>query len=193
MASYFHSRQNLALRWSYCDMIFSFLTIYMLLFFGGVGVGVGVEWGGWLWGWGWGLGWVAMGVGVGHYIMISYFHSWQHLMEVIMLCHYIFIPDNIRSGSDYIVPLHFHSRHSLVWGRLYRHFIFTPVKVQFGGDQAATYFTPLDCGTGRDYVWLSSILTFDITEWRYQSFINVFICRYVHIHRMKLGGTNHYI
>ena len=65
----------------------------------------------------------------GDYI-VTYFHSWQYLVrgwlyrdiifslltifgeEVIISWQYIFTPDSIWWGGDYIVTLHFHSWHS---------------------------------------------------------------------------------
>ena len=112
------------------------------------------------------------------YIMTSYFHSWQYLVRwwlyrdikfsplaifgegVIISWHYIFTPDNIWWGGDYIVTLYFHS-----WQYLVR------------GDYLMTYFhswrylviiswhyiiipdTTLESGTGCDYIWIYSNLT----------------------------------
>ena len=99
---YFHSRENLMRGWIYRNVIFSFPTIF----------------------------------GGGDYI-VTYFHPWQYLVRgwiyrdiifspltvfgqgVIISWHYIFTPDSIRSGGDYIVTLYFHPWQYLVRGWLY--------------------------------------------------------------------------
>ena len=79
----------------------------------------------------------------GDYIVTLYFHSWQYLVRgwlyrdlifslltifgegVIISWPYIFTPDNIWWGGDYIVTLYFHSWQYLVRGWLYRDLIFS--------------------------------------------------------------------
>ena len=78
----------------------------------------------------------------GDYIVALYFHSWQYLVrgwlyrdiifslltifgEGVIISYYIFIPDNIWWGGDYIVTLYFHSWQYLVRGWLYRDIIFS--------------------------------------------------------------------
>ena len=123
---YFHSQENLMMGWIYRnvifhsqphlegwlyrDIIFSPLTIFS----------EGVE-----------------------YIMTLYFHSWQYLVRgwfyrdiifslltifgegVNISWHYIFTPENIWWGGDYIVTLYFHSWHYLVRELIYRDIIFS--------------------------------------------------------------------
>ena len=111
----------------------------------------------------------------GEYIVILYFHSWQYLVRgwlypdifslltifsegVNISWHYIFTPDNIWSGGDFIVTLYFHTWQYLVRGWLYRdiifslltlfgegviiswHYIFSPDNIWWGGDYIMTYF-----------------------------------------------------
>ena len=117
---YFRSWQYLVRGWLYCDIIFSLLAIF--------GEGVIISWHyiitpGNIW---WG----------GVYIL-TYFYSWQYLVGgwiyrdiifsllaifgegMIIMWHYIFTPDNIWWGGDYIVT-YFHSWRYLVRGWLYR-------------------------------------------------------------------------
>ena len=81
--------------------------------------------------------------GGGDYIVTLYFHSWQYLGRgwlyrdvifslptiigegVIKSWHYIFTPDNIWGGGDYIVTWYFHSPRIWYWVWLYLN-IFTP-------------------------------------------------------------------
>ena len=158
---YFHCWQYLVRGWLYRCIIFSFLTIF--------GEGVIISWhyiftADNIW---WG----------GDYIVALYFHSWQYLVRgwlyrdiifslltifgegVIISLHYIFIPDNIWWGGDYIVTLYFHCWQYLVRGWLYRciifsfltifgegviiswHYIFTADNIWWGGDYiVALYF-----------------------------------------------------
>ena len=162
--------------------------------------------------------------------MTLYFHPWQYLVRgwlyrdiifslltifgqgVIISWHYIFTPDNIWSGGDYIVTLYFHS---------WQYYIFTPGNIWSGDDYIVTlYFhswqylmrgwlyrdifsllkifgegviiswhyniisdTTLESGTGGDYIWIFSLCKFDSTV------IPGFYCTsYPYIHPMKLGG-----
>ena len=139
---YFHSRENLMRGWIYRNVIFSFPTIF----------------------------------GGGDYIMTLYFHPWQYLVRgwiyrdiifllltifdagVIISWHYIFTPDNIWSGGDYIVTQYSHPWQYLVRRWLYRDIIFslltifhegviiswhdilTPGNIWWGGDYILTHF-----------------------------------------------------
>ena len=156
---YFHSWQYLVRGWLYRDIIFSLLTI-----FGEGGI----------------ISWhiftpdnIWCG---GDYIVTLYFHSWQYLEMgwlyrdtifsllaifgegVIISWRYIFTPDNIWCGGDYIVTLYFHSWQYLVRGWSYRdiifsllaicgegviiswHYIFTPGNIWWGGDYIVTLY-----------------------------------------------------
>ena len=157
ITSYFHFWQNLMREWIYRNIIFSFPTIF------GVGVlGVIISWHHIvtpdnIW---WG----------DDYIVALYFHSWQYLVRgwlyrdiifslltisgegVIISWHYIFTPDNIWWGGDYIVALYFHSwqylmrvwlDHDIIFSPLTIfgegviiswHYIFTPDNIWWGGD-----------------------------------------------------------
>ena len=161
---YFHSRQYLVSGgWLYRDIIFLLLTIS--------GEGVIISWHyiftlDNIW-------WVG-----GDYIVTLYFYSWQYLVRgwlyryiifllltisgewgVIISWHYIFTPDNIWWGGDYIVTLYFYSWQYLVSGGwLYRdiifllltisgegviiswHYIFTPDNIWWGGDYIVTLY-----------------------------------------------------
>ena len=155
---YFHSPQYLVRGWLYPD-IFSFPTIF--------GEGVIILWpyiftrDNILW--------------VDDYIVTLHFHSWQHLVRawlqhniiflvptifgegVIISWRYIFTPDNIWGGGDYIVTLHFHSWQYLVRVWLYHdilppltifgegviiswHYIFIPENIWWGGDYIMTLY-----------------------------------------------------
>ena len=118
-------------------------------------------------------------VGGGDYIVTLYFHPWLYLVRgwiyrditsslltifgegVIISWHYIFTPDNIWWGGEYIMTLYFHSWQYLVRGWLYRdiifslltifgegmiiswHYIFTPDNICCRGDYIVTsYFHP---------------------------------------------------
>ena len=96
--------------------------------------------------------------GGGVYIVTLYFHPWQYLVRgwiyrdiifspltvfgqgVIISWHYIFTPDNIWSGGDYIVTLYFHSWQYLVRGWLYRDIIFSLPTIFGGGDYIVTLY-----------------------------------------------------
>ena len=168
---YYHSQQYLVRGWIYRNMIFSLPTIF--------GEGVIISWHyiftptisiegviiSWhynftpnnIW---WG----------GDYIVTLYFHFQQYLVRgwlycdimfslptifgegVIISWHYIFTPNNIWWGGDYIVTLCFHFQQYLVRGWLYRDII----------------FSLLQSGTEDDYIWKSSLPIFGSAEWRYQ-------------------------
>ena len=124
---YFHSWENLMRGWIYCNVIFSFPTIF----------------------------------GGGDYIVTLYFHPWQYLVRgwiyrdiifslltifgagVIILWHYIFTPDNIWSGGDYIVTQYSHPWQYLVQGWLYRDIIFSLLTWQYfvRGDYIVTWYS----------------------------------------------------
>ena len=218
---YSHPWQYLVREWLHLDIIFSLLAIF--------GKGVIISWHyiftpGNIW---WG----------GDYIL-TYFHSWQYLVRgwiycdiifsllaifgqgMIILWHYIFTPDNIWWGGDYILT-YFHSWRYLVRGWIYCdiifsllaifgegmiilwHYIFTPDNIWWGGDYIMTYFlflkifgegviiswhyniisdTTLESGTGGDYIWIFSLCKFD------SAVIPGFYYSYPYIHPMKLGG-----
>ena len=154
-------------------------------------------------------GWIYLNVifsfptifGGGDYIVTLYFHPWQFLVRgwlypdifslltifsegVNISWHYIFTPDNIWWGGDYIVTLYFHSWQYLVRGWLYCDIIFslltifgegviiswhifTPEDIWWGGDYIVTlhhhFWHDLESGTGGDYlniftiqIWLCS-------------------------------------
>ena len=127
--------------------------------------------------------------GGGDYILTLYFHPWQYLVRgwiyrdiifslltifgagVIISWHYIFTPDNIWSGGDYIVTQYSHPWQYLVRGWLYRDIIFslltifhegviiswndilTPGNIWWGGIYILTYiFTP-------DNIWWGVIIS----------------------------------
>ena len=154
MSWYSHPWQYSVRGWLYRDIIFSFLAIF-------------------------GQGWLFTPGNIwsgGDYIVTLYFHSWQYLVRgwiyhdiIISLLiifgegvniswHYIFTPNNIWWGGDYIVTLYFHSWQYLVRGWIYRdiiftlliifgegviiswHYIFTPDNIWWGGDYIVTYF-----------------------------------------------------
>ena len=156
---YFHSWQYLVRGWLYRDIIFSLLTIF--------GQGVIISWHyiftpGNIW-------------SGGDYIVTLYFHSWQYLVRgwlyreiifslltifgqgVIISWHYIFTPDNIWCGDDYIVKLYFHSWQYLVRGWLYRDIIFSLLTI-FGAGVIISWhypdhiFTPDDIWCGGEYI-----------------------------------------
>ena len=91
--------------------------------------------------------------------LVPYFHSWQYLVRgwlyhdiifsllaifgegVIISWHYIFTPDNIWWGGDYIVTLHYHSWHYPIiwhWRWLYLN-IFT-IQIWFCSDTRVLLF-----------------------------------------------------
>ena len=177
VTSYFHSWQYFVRGWFYCVMIFSPLTIFgqgviiswhYIFIPGNIWSGVIISWHyiftpGNIW-------------SGGDYIVTLYFHSWQYLVRgwihrdiifslliifgegVNISWHYIFTPNNIWWGGDYIVTLYFHSWQYLVRGWIYRdiiftlliifgegviiswHYIFTPDNIWWGGDYIVTYF-----------------------------------------------------
>ena len=179
---HFHSWQYLGRGWIYRSITFSLLTI--------------------------------LGEG-GDYIMTLHFHSWQYLVRgwlyrditfspltkfgegVIISWHYIFTPDKIWWGDDYIVTLHFHSWQYLVRGWLYCditfslltifgegviiswHYIFTPDNIWWGGDYIVTlrYIftpdTPLESGTWGDYIWIFSLSKYihSMNLWGWSDFV----------------------
>ena len=106
-------------------------------------------------------------------------------MGIIILWHYIFTPDNIWWGGDYIVTF-FHSWRYLVRGWLY-HDIFSLVKIFGEGVIILWHYniisdTSLESGTGGDYIWIFPLFKFD------SAVIPGFYYSYPYIHRMKLGG-----
>ena len=163
---YFHPWQYLVRGWLYRDIIFSLLTIF--------GQGVIISW-----------NYIFTPDNIwsgGDYIVTLYFHSWQYLVRgwiyrdiifsllaifgqgVILSWHYIFTPDNIWSGGDYIVTLYFHSWQYLVKGWLYRDIIFSLLTI-FGAGVIISWhytFTPDNIWCGGDY-----ILTLYFHCWQY--------------------------
>ena len=163
---YFHPWQYLVRGWIYRDIIFSPLTIFS------EGVNISwhyiftpdnIQWG-------------------GEYIVTLYFHSWQYLVRgwlycdiifsllaifgegVIISWHYIFTPDNIQWGGEYIVTLYFHSWQYLVRRWLHRDIIFSPLTV-FGQGVIISWhyiFTPDNIWWGGDY-----IVTLYFHSWQY--------------------------
>ena len=116
------------------------------------------------------------------YIVTLYFHSWQYLVRgwlyhdfifslltifgegVIISWPYIFTPDNIWWGGDYIVTLYFHSWQYSVRGWLYRD-IFTPDNIWWGGDHYIMTFSLLTIfGEGVIILW-PYIFTLDNIWW----------------------------
>ena len=102
--------------------------------------------------------------------MTLYFHPWQYLVRgwlypdifslltifsegVNISWHYIFTPDNIWWGGDYIVTLYFHSWQYLVRGWLYFDIIFSLLTI-FGEGVIISWhiFTPEDIWWGGDYI-----------------------------------------
>ena len=152
---YFHSRETLMRGWIYCNVIFSFPTI-----FGGGDDIVTLYFHPWQY------------IVSGEYIVTLYFHSWQYLVRgwlyrdmifsllaifgqgVIISWHYIFSPDNIWSGSDYIVTLHLRSWQYLVRGWLYLDTIFSLLAI-FGEGVIISWhyiFTRGNIWSGGDYI-----------------------------------------
>ena len=97
--------------------------------------------------------------GGGDYIVTLYFHSRQYLGKgwlyrgiifslptifgegVIISWRYIFTPDNIWGGGDYIVTLYFHSWRYFMRGVIISwHYIFTPDNIWGGGDYIVTLY-----------------------------------------------------
>ena len=97
----------------------------------------------------------------GDYILTLNFHPWQYLVRgwlyrdiifslltifsegMIISWHYVFTPDNIWWGGDYIVTLYFHSWQYLVRGDYIVTSSFTPENIWWGGDFIGTsYFHP---------------------------------------------------
>ena len=179
--TYFHSWQYLVGGWKYRDIIFSLLTIF--------GAGVIISW-----------HYILTSDNIwsgGDYIVTLYFHSSQYLVRgwlypdifslltifsegVNISWHYIFTPDNILWGDDYIMTLYFHSWQFLVRGWIYRtiifslltifgagviiswHYILTPDNIWLGVIISWHYiFTPLNIWWGGD-----SILTY-FHSWQY--------------------------
>ena len=136
--------------------------------------------------------------GGGDYIVTLYFHPWQYLVRgwiyrdiifslltifgagVIISWHYIFTPDNIWSGGDYIVTQYSHPWQYLVRGWLYRDIIFslltifhegviiswndilTPGNIWWGGIYILTYFHSWQYLVRGDY-----IVTLYFHPWQY--------------------------
>ena len=120
--------------------------------------------------------------GGGDDIVTLYFHPWQYLVRgwiyrditfslltifgqgVIISWHYIFTPDNIWSGGDYIVTLYFRSWQYLVRGWLYRDIIFSLLTI-FGQEVIISWhyiFTADNIWSGGDY-----IVTLYFHSWQY--------------------------
>ena len=140
----------------------------------------------------------------GDYIVTLYFHSRQYLVRgwlyrdlifsfltifgegLIISWPYIFIPDNIWWGGDYMVTLYFHSWQYLVRGWLYRDLIFSFLTI-FGERVIISWhyiFTPdaiLESGAGGDNILIFSLSKFDYAV------IPGFYYSYTCIHPMKLA------
>ena len=178
----FSPRQYLVRGWLYRDIVFSLLAIF--------GQGVIISWHyivtpGNIW---WGSEYI-----------LTYFHLWQYLVRlwiyrdiifslltifgqgVIISWHYIFTPDSIWWGGDYIVTLYFHCWQYLVRGWLYRdtifsaltifgqwviiswHHTFTPDNISWGGDYIVTWYShPDNIWSGGEY-----IVTLYFRSWQY--------------------------
>ena len=151
---YFRSWQYLVRGWIYRDIIFSLLIIF--------GEGVIISWHynftpGNIW---WG----------DDYIVTLHFHSWQYLVRgwwyrdifsllkifgegVNISWHYIFTPDNIWWGGDYIVTLYFHSWQYLVRGWLYCDITFSLLTIFGQGVMISWHiFTTEDIWWGGEYI-----------------------------------------
>ena len=165
---YFHSWQYLVRGWLYRDIIFSLLTIF--------GQGVIISWHyiftpGNIW-------------SGGDYI-VTYFHSWQYLLRrwlyrdiimiifslltifgvgVIISWHYIFTPDNIWSGGDYIMTHYSHPWQYLVRGWLYHDIISSLLTIFHEGVIISWHdiLTPDKIWSGSDY-----IVTLYFSSWQY--------------------------
>ena len=141
---------------------------------------------------------------------IIIFSPWQYLVSGVNISwNYIFTPDNIWRGGEYIVTLYFHSWRYLVRGWLYRDIIFSPLTIFgegwlycniifsllaiFGEGVIKSWHyiiipdTTLESGTGCDYIWIFSLSKFD------SAVIPGFNYSYPYIHPMILGGWNDYI
>ena len=164
VTQYSHPWQYLVRGWLYHDIIFSLLTIFR--------EGVIISWHDILtpdniW-------------SGGDCIVTLYFRSWQYLVRgwlyhdifslltifhegVNISWHYIFTPDNIWWGGDYIVTLYFHSWQYLVRGWLYCDIIFS-LLITFGEGVIISghIFTPADIWWGGDY-----IVTLQYHFWHY--------------------------
>ena len=108
----------------------------------------------------------------GEYIVTLYFHSWQYLVMgwlyrdiifspltissegVNISWHYIFTPDNIWWGGEYIVTLYFHFWQYLVRGWLYRDIIFSLLTIIGQGVIISWHniLTPDNIKLGGDYI-----------------------------------------
>ena len=148
--------------------------------------------------------------GGGDDIVTLYFHPWQYLVRewiyrdiifslltifgegVNISWHYIFTPDNIWCGGDYIVTLYFHSWQYLVRGWLYRDIIYSLLTI-FGQGVIISWhyislltifgqgliiswhhiFTPDNISWGGDYIvtWYSHPLQYLVREWLYLDII----------------------
>ena len=112
--------------------------------------------------------------GVCDYIVTLYFHSRQSWGG----------GGGGGGVCDYIVTLYFHSRQYLGRGWLYRNIIFSLPTI-FGEGVIISWhyiFTPLESGTGGDYIWISFFPTFDC---RGKKIPSCFII-YVHIQPIEL-------
>ena len=163
---YFHPWQYLVRGWIYRDIIFSPLTIF--------GEGVNISWHyiftpDNIW---WG----------GEYIVTLCFHPWQYLVRgwiyrdiifspltifgegVNISWHYVFTPDNIWWGGEYIVTLCFHPWQYLVRGWIYRDIIFSPLTIFGEGVNISWHyiFTPDNIWWGGEY-----IVTLYFHPWQY--------------------------
>ena len=177
---YFHCWQYLVRGWLYRDIIFSLLTIFregVIISLHDILTPDNI----------WSRGdyivtlyfrsWLYL-VG-GDYIVTLYFHSWQYLVRgwlypdifslltifsegVNISWHYIFTPDNIWWGGDYIVTLYFHPWQYLVRGCLYCDII--SLLTIFGEGVIISWhiFTPEDIWREGDY-----IVTLQYHFWRY--------------------------
>ena len=200
---YFHPWQYLVRGWLYRDIIFSLLAIFGegwlyhdIIFSPLIKFGEGVI-----------ISWHNIftpdNIWSGDdYIVTLYFHSWQYLVRgwlyrdiifsfltifgqgVIISWHYIFTPDSIWSGGDYIMTLYFHSWQYLVRGWLYHDIIFSPL-IKFGEGVIKSWhniFTPDDIWWGDDY-----IVTLYFHSWQY--LVRGWLYRDIHVFSlMKIFG-----
>ena len=179
---YFHSQQNLMRGWIYCNVIFSFPTIFggshyiVTLYFHSWQYLVRV----WLYRniifspltiFGRGVGW---GVILWHHIFTP-----DNIGEgVIISWHYIFTPDTIWSGGDYTVTQYFHPMAIFGEGMIISwHNIFTPDNIWLGGDYIVTsYSHPWQYLVGVIISWHHIFTPGNIDEgWLYRNIISALL------------------
>ena len=131
MTLYLYSRENLMRGWIYRNIIFSFPTIF----------------------------------GGGDYIVTLYCHPWQYFLRGWLYCDIIFslmtiLAEGVGVGIFrdilFLVLTIFEGKGVIIS----RHHIFTPDNICRGSDYIIPD-TPLESGTGGDYIWIFPLSKFD--------------------------------